>query len=98
MESPHWDREDETEPLDPRVALQLIINHEGDCSFTEVDCTNCPLARLHQRADGTFMSCYESIVGDRQMSMRESEVLYKQAAMDKLSDLLIDDILSGKVI
>jgi hypothetical protein len=102
MDSEHYDFEDRAsmpEPLDPRVALQLIIDNEGDCSCTVVECYFCPLANIHKRDDGTYMSCYASIIGKlNRLSMQECNKLYKQAAMEKLSDILIEDILSGKVI
>jgi len=88
--------------MDKRSILQSIIDHGGQCRFMYEDgkylagvtlaCHICPMNKLSQRADGTYRSCYDSLVTDPK---KEADPIYYYKAVELLSDILMDDILRG---
>jgi len=78
--------------------LSKIIEEEGHCGLwaTPDVCRRCPLSRLKQKADGSYLSCIEAINAASVSSEQEADALYKEIAIKLLlnksvEDMLIDD-------
>jgi hypothetical protein len=91
--------------MDKREILQKIIDAGGQCEQLEYQypgsiCKSCPLSRLKQRRDGTYLSCWESIVvidDNGQLNHGTegyAEDLYLAKALEVLQDIIIEDMLS----
>jgi hypothetical protein len=90
--------------MDKREILQRIIDDGGDCEALHARslfhlCKSCPLSKLKQRPDGTYLSCWDAIViqgGDRTLEdHRFAEELYLEKALEVLQDIMIEDMLRG---
>jgi hypothetical protein len=74
--------------------LSKIIEEEGHCGLwaTPAVCRACPLSRLKQKEDGSYLSCVESL-GATELSEAEADALYKEVAVRLLLEKTIDDLL-----
>lgn len=89
--------------MDKRDILQHIIDNNGVCrvlySGDYTMCTSCPMSRLSQRSDGTYLSCWDSLglcspFGEQ----KHINDTYLNKAIEILGDILMDDILRGTPI
>lgn len=73
--------------------LERIINEDGSCTWARsAVCKQCPLGRL-VKADGSrFVSCVEALNIDG-LSEAEADARYKEAAINKLAELVLDDAI-----
>ena len=73
--------------------LNKIIQEDGSCCWaTKSVCASCPMNKLRQRDNGTFLSCVESI-GVENLSEEEADAKYKEVAERLLLSEAIDEIL-----
>ena len=82
--------------------LNKIIENDGECDWILQDdhylvesfiCSSCPLSRLEKRPDGSYMSCYGSLIKSPADEDNMNEI-YTKAAANKLMDLQIEEELS----
>lgn len=76
--------------------LTKIIEDEGHCGlWAKPDvCKRCPMSKLKQKADGSYLSCIESL-GAQDLSEVQADALYKEAATRLALNEVIDDLLTG---
>ena len=75
--------------------LERIIAEEGSCCWaTPSICVSCPLGTLVRSDDGGFMSCVEALNIDG-LSEEEADARYKEVAINKLTDIALDNIIEG---
>jgi hypothetical protein len=76
--------------------LSKIIEEDGHCGLwaTPEVCRRCPLSRLKQKADGSFLSCVEAINATNVSSEQEADALYKEVAIKLLLNKSIEDMLT----
>lgn len=74
--------------------LKEIIAQDGNCSgwANKSLCRLCPMSKLKQRADGSYLSCIEAI-GAHNMSEEEADIKYKEVATKMLVDAEMDKLL-----
>ncbi len=74
--------------------LNKIIEEDGSCTLwaSPSICAQCPLSKLKQKPDGTYLSCVEALGVDN-MTEEEADARYKEVASRILLDEAIDDIL-----
>jgi hypothetical protein len=74
--------------------LNKIIDNEGSCTqwASPSVCKLCPLSKLKQKEDGTYLSCVEAL-GIENMTEEEADARYKEVASRILLDEAIDSIL-----
>ena len=74
--------------------LNKIIEEDGSCTLwaSPAVCAQCPLSKLKQKPDGTYLSCVEALGVDN-MTEEEADARYKEVATRILLDEAIDDIL-----
>lgn len=89
--------------MDKREILQKIIDDGGDCEALHARtqiylCKTCPMAKLKQRPDGTYLSCWDSLIiqdGTKPDDYRFAEEIYYAKALELLQDIIIEDMLKG---
>jgi hypothetical protein len=75
--------------------LERIIAEEGSCCWANSSiCKNCPLGRLERYNNGGYMSCVEAIGVDG-LNEEEADAKYKGAAINKLTDLIVDNLIKS---
>jgi hypothetical protein len=74
--------------------LNKIIEAEGSCTqwASPSVCKECPLSKLRQKSNGTYLSCIEAL-GVQNMTEEEADARYKEVAARILLDEAIDEIL-----
>ncbi len=73
--------------------LERIVAEEGSCCWaTPSVCISCPLGASVRSDDGGFMSCVEALNIDG-LSEEEADARYKEAAISKLTDIALDNII-----
>jgi hypothetical protein len=74
--------------------LNKIISAEGSCTqwASPSVCQQCPLSKLRQKPNGTYLSCIEAL-GVQNMTEEEADARYKEVAARILLDEAIDEIL-----
>ena len=74
--------------------LNKIIENDGSCTqwASPSVCKECPLSKLRQKEDGTYLSCVEAL-GIEEMTEEEADARYKEVASRILLDEAIDKIL-----
>lgn len=74
--------------------LSKIIEEEGSCTkwATPSVCRECPLSKLRQKSDKSFLSCIEAL-GVQEMSEEDADARYKDVAIRILLDEAVDEIL-----
>ena len=74
--------------------LNKIIEAEGSCTqlASPSVCKECPLSKLRQKPNGTYLSCIE-VLGVQNMTEEEADARYKEVAARILLDEAIDEIL-----
>lgn len=95
--------------MDKRDILQRIIDNHGSCDWlgfegnTAPACAFCPLSKLKKRKDGTYMSCWDSLMSPPPGEWipafgrySKSDDLYMDKAVELLQDILIEDMLTGE--
>jgi hypothetical protein len=81
--------------MDKSNILNKIIEEGGSCCWSKPSiCAACPLSRLRQRPDGTWMSCVEA-VGIENLTEEEADAKYLEIATRILVDETIEDILGN---
>jgi hypothetical protein len=76
--------------------LERIIKEEGSCCWSRPSiCRECPLGKLTRYDSGGYMSCVEALNIDG-LSEEEADIIYKDAAINKLADLTIHRIIEGE--
>jgi hypothetical protein len=82
--------------MDGITILEKIIKEEGNCCWSRPSiCRECPLGKLTQYESGKYMSCVEALNIDG-LSEEDADAIYKTAAIDKLADLTIHEIIEGE--
>lgn len=93
--------------MDKREILQRIIDDGGDCEALHARsqlylCKTCPMSKLKQRPDGTYLSCYDSLITsglDSETTINDGllvEDIYLAKALELLQDIMIEDMLKGE--
>lgn len=74
--------------------LKKIIKNDGSCTnwATPAVCKECPMSKLKQKEDGTYLSCVEAI-GVDDMTEEEADARYKEIAGRILMDEAFDELL-----
>ncbi len=73
--------------------LERIIAEEGNCCWaTPAICRLCPLGKLVRYESGRYVSCVEAL-SINGLSEEEADARYKEAATQKLADLMIHKII-----
>lgn len=74
--------------------LNKIILSEGSCTqwASPSICKQCPLSKLRQKSNGTYLSCIEAL-GVQDMTEEEADAKYKEVAARILLNEAIDEIL-----
>jgi hypothetical protein len=74
--------------------LNKIIEADGSCTQWACPsiCKNCPLSKLRQKPNGTYLSCIEAL-GVQDMTEEQADAKYKEVATRLLLDEAIDEIL-----
>jgi hypothetical protein len=82
--------------MDGKTILEKIIKEEGNCCWSRpLICRVCPLSKLTRYDNGTYMSCVEALNIDG-LSEEEADAIYKKAALNKLADIAIHEIIEGE--
>lgn len=82
--------------MDGKIILEKIIAEEGNCCWAKpAICAKCPLGKLNRYDNGGYMSCVEALNIDG-LSEEEADAKYKEAAINKLVDITLDDIIRDK--
>ena len=78
--------------------LSKIIEEEGHCGLwaTPDVCKRCPLSRLKQKVDGSWLSCVEALNATNANSEAEADALYKEVAVRLLLNKSIEDMLTNE--
>lgn len=89
--------------MDKREILQRIIDDKGDCEALVARsllhlCKTCPMSKLKTRPDGTYLGCWESLLGDLEQdnfNLKEgiAHSVYLEKAIELLADIVMEDIL-----
>lgn len=74
--------------------LNKIVENDGSCTqwASPSVCKQCPLSKLRQKEDGTYLSCVEAL-GIENMTEEEADARYKEVASRILLDEAVDAIL-----
>ena len=74
--------------------LKKIVESDGSCTLWAKPsiCRQCPLSKLKKKADGSYLSCVESLHADT-LTEEEADAKYKEVASRILIDKEIDDLL-----
>jgi hypothetical protein len=84
-----------SESMDGITILERIVAEEGNCCWARPSiCAACPLGRLARYDNGGFMSCVEALNIDG-LSEEEADSKYKLAAINKLADLTLNEIIEA---
>lgn len=77
--------------------LTKIIEEDGHCGLwaTPEVCRRCPLSKLKQKPDGSYLSCVEALDASSAITEHEADELYKEAAIKLLLNKSIEDMLVG---
>jgi hypothetical protein len=79
--------------MDKSSILKKIVEEKGNCCWSKPSiCAACPLSKLKQKPDGSWMSCVEA-VGITDMTEEEADAKYLEIATRLLVDESIEDIL-----
>lgn len=79
--------------MDEKQILEKIIDEEGSCCWaTPKICEQCPLSKLKQRPDGTYLSCAEAIKIDGDTE-KDADARYKEIACRVLTDMSIEEYI-----
>ena len=75
--------------------LGKIIADEGHCGVWAKPsvCQLCPISKLRQRSDGSFLSCIEAL-GIQDLSEEKADAIYKEVALRLKLNKAIDDLLT----
>jgi len=75
--------------------LKKIIEEEGNCCWAKPNiCATCPMSKLKQKPDGTWMSCVEA-VGIEDLTEEQADAKYLEIATKLLLDEAVDDLLGN---
>ena len=81
--------------MDSIKILERIVAEEGSCTWaTPSICMDCPLGRLTRSDNGGYMSCVEALNIDG-LSEEEADARYKEAALSKIADLALDQVIEA---
>lgn len=79
--------------MDGESTLKRIIEEEGSCCWSKPSiCANCPMSKLKQKKNGSWMSCIEAL-GVEDMTEEQADARYKEIAIRMLLDETIDNLL-----
>lgn len=80
---------------DKSSILKKIIEEEGNCCWSKPSiCAACPMSKLRQKPDGSWMSCVEA-VGVQDLTEEQADAKYLEIATRLLVDEAIDDLLDN---
>jgi epoxyqueuosine reductase QueG len=81
--------------MDGISILERIVIEDGNCCWAcSAVCKACPLGRL-VKADGSrHVSCVEAL-NIESLSEKEADARYKEAALNKLADLLLEKAIQA---
>lgn len=81
--------------MDGVSILERIVAENGNCCWARpAVCKECPLGRL-VRVDGSrYVSCVEAL-GIEGLSEEEADARYKEAALKKLADVVIEQVIQA---
>jgi hypothetical protein len=81
--------------MDGVSILERIVREEGNCCWARpAICKQCPLGRL-AKADGSrYISCVEAL-NIEGLSEEEADARYKDAALRKLAELVIEKAIQA---
>ena len=76
--------------------LNKIIESNGSCTqwASKSVCEKCPLSKLKQKPDGTWLSCIEAL-GAQDMTEEQADARYKEVASRILLDEALEEILGS---
>jgi hypothetical protein len=75
--------------------LERIIIEGGNCCWaTSAVCAKCPLGRLAKLDGSRYISCVEAL-NIEGLSEEEADARYKEAAINKLADLVLDKAIQA---
>ena len=81
--------------MDGVKILERIVTEEGSCCWARPSvCKRCPLGSLIRSDSGEFMSCVEALNIDG-LSEEEADKKYKQAALSKIADMVLDQAIEN---
>jgi len=81
--------------MDSIKILERIVAEEGNCCWaTQSVCKQCPLGSLIRSDNGGLMSCVEALNIDG-LSEEEADIKYKEAAISKLADMVLNKIIEA---
>ena len=81
--------------MDGTKILERIVAEEGNCCWaTPAICMDCPLGRLVRSDNGGYMSCVEALNIDG-LSEQDADARYKEAAVSKLADIVLEQIIEA---
>lgn len=81
--------------------LNKIIENKGKCDWLlqhlyanvqSLPCSICPLSKIAKRKDGSYLSCYDSLIKSKQ-DIIDTDAIYLMTASHKLLDLEIEEEL-----
>lgn len=79
--------------MKPVDILNKIIEENGNCCWSRPSiCAVCPMSKLKQRPDGSWMNCVEAL-GAQNVSEEEADIKYKEMATKLLLDSSVEEML-----
>ncbi len=83
--------------MTPKDILQSILDNGGSCDWIADHppgkiCQDCPLSKL-SKYKRKYLSCYESVIGNRKIPVSEQDAQYKVAAENALIIIIINELL-----
>ena len=87
-------------PMKKKEVLKRIIEANGSCDWVFSlfrgcnVCQFCPIARLREKPNGDYFSCYEAVCGEQKIN-DDSKIdrMYLQTAEKLLLDISVDEEL-----
>lgn len=79
--------------MEPSNILKRIIQEGGSCCWANPSiCLKCPMSRLKQKDDGSYMSCIEAL-NIQELTEEQADAKYQEIAERILLDESIENIL-----
>ena len=81
--------------MDGVSILERIVTENGNCCWaSSAVCKRCPLGRLTKTDGSRYVSCVEALSIEG-LSEEEADARYKEAALDKLAELVLDQAIQA---
>lgn len=87
---------EETQDIDPKDILENIIANNGSCSWVGANdeiCNRCPIKGMLDE-NGEAVSCLDAAFKgscERYPTLEEQNKMYKEKALDVLTDIIIEE-------